>query len=116
MGHERRRRWAAAGKSLPILFALCDLSEAMRAKRVQSRDVSAISECPTRKEHPVGNDARQQSAKIYQFPQRGSANGSALSRGSAPAPDIRSQRAPAIMTASGWYHEAAIEAERTRKQ
>ena len=64
----------------------------------------------------MGNDIRHGSAKIYQFPQKIAATGSALSRGIVPAPDFRSQPAPTIMPASGWYHEAAIEAERTRKQ
>jgi hypothetical protein len=64
----------------------------------------------------VGTNVRQETAKIYQFPRRMDANSVALRRERASAPDSRLQEMPAVEMGSGWYHEAAIEAERTRKR
>jgi len=53
------------------------------------------------------------SATIYQFPIRGRYAQGVLARdarGSAPSD------APRVAASSGWYHDAAIEAERTTKQ
>jgi Protein of unknown function (DUF2735) len=51
------------------------------------------------------------SATIYQFPARGRF---ALS---APREDVKAAAvaAPRVVFGSGWYHDEAIEAERTRK-
>ena len=54
------------------------------------------------------------SAKIYQFPRKAQASFAAADRrGIAPA-NPRFQTAPTVEY-GGWYHEAAIEAERARK-
>jgi hypothetical protein len=63
----------------------------------------------------VGSNVRQETAKIYQFPRRIAANNAGVRQEYASAPDYRSQPLPAVEFGSGWYHEAAIEAERTRK-
>jgi hypothetical protein len=55
------------------------------------------------------------SAKIYQFPRRGIVGAAAASRESKPALDHRLRVVPTVDFGSGWYHEAAIQAERTRK-
>ena len=59
----------------------------------------------------MSNDTRP-SAKIYQFPRKpvvraGAANGQAASD--------RASQAPRIEFGGGWYHEAAVHAERQRK-
>jgi hypothetical protein len=64
----------------------------------------------------VGTTVRQESAKIYQFPRTIAANSVGLCEKHAIAPDFRLQPMPAVEMGSGWYHEAAIEAERTRKR
>jgi hypothetical protein len=64
----------------------------------------------------VGTNVRQESAKIYQFPRRIGANSVGLRRDHVSAPDSTPQQMPAAEMGSGWYHEAAIEAERTRKR
>jgi hypothetical protein len=63
----------------------------------------------------VGPNVRQETAKIYQFPRRIGSNSVGIPEDHASAPDSRRQRSPAVEMGSGWYHEAAIEAERTRK-
>jgi hypothetical protein len=52
------------------------------------------------------------SAKIYQFPRKASV---AASREIKPAMDHRMRAVPTVDFGSGWYHEAAIQAERARK-
>jgi hypothetical protein len=63
----------------------------------------------------VGSDIRQESAKIIPFPRRIGANSVGLRQDHASAPDSRAQPMPALEFGSGWYHQAAIDAERTRK-
>jgi hypothetical protein len=63
----------------------------------------------------VGPNVRQETAKIYQFPRRIAATNAGLRQEYASAPNFRSQPLPAVECGSGWYHEAAIEAERPRK-
>ena len=53
-------------------------------------------------------------AKIYQFPVKASRLRGA-GRESRSAMDRQLQLAPAVDFGSGWYHEAAIQAERLRK-
>jgi hypothetical protein len=52
------------------------------------------------------------SAKIYQFPRKASG---AASREIKPTMDHRMRAVPTVDFGSGWYHEAAIQAERARK-
>jgi Protein of unknown function (DUF2735) len=51
-------------------------------------------------------------AKIYQFPRRAAV---AASREIKPAMDHRMRAVPTVDFGSGWYHEAAIQADRARK-
>jgi hypothetical protein len=53
------------------------------------------------------------SARIYQFPARGRFSTSAVQNESSAAA-LAALRAPTI-SYGGWYHDEAIEAERTRK-
>ena len=53
-------------------------------------------------------------AKIYQFPVKASRL-RGVGRESRSAMDYQVQLAPAVEFGSGWYHEAAIQAERLRK-
>ena len=57
---------------------------------------------------------RPPSAKIYQFPLRISANPGRSGR-QIKSPDPRSQLLPTVEFGSGWYHEAAINADTPRK-
>ncbi len=52
------------------------------------------------------------SAKIYQFPRKASV---VAGREIKPALDHRLRVVPTVDFGSGWYHEAAIQAERARK-
>jgi hypothetical protein len=63
----------------------------------------------------VGTNVRQETAKIYQFPRRIAASNAGFRQECASAANFRPQPLPAVECGSGWYHEAAIEAERTRK-
>ena len=58
---------------------------------------------------------RAPSAKIYQFPLRISASPGGSGRQIKSAPDRRPRPLPAVEFGSGWYHEAAIDAEAPRK-
>jgi hypothetical protein len=53
------------------------------------------------------------SAKIYQFPRKISAKSAIPATMSAA--DHRLRLAPSVEFGSGWYHDAAIQAERPRK-
>jgi hypothetical protein len=63
----------------------------------------------------VGPNVRQETAKIYQFPRRIAADHAGFRQEYASTANFRQQPLPAVECGSGWYHEAAIEAERTRK-
>jgi hypothetical protein len=63
----------------------------------------------------VGTNVRQETAKIYQFPRRITAGRAGFRQEYASTTDVRQQSLPAVECGSGWYHQAAIEAERTRK-
>lgn len=54
------------------------------------------------------------SAKIYQFPRQSEARATAA-RASRFARDERSRTPPTVEFGSGWYHDAAILADRVRK-
>jgi Protein of unknown function (DUF2735) len=55
------------------------------------------------------------SAKIYQFPRKAQASFAVSNRRATAPANTQFQAAPAVEYGSGWYHEAAIEAERPRK-
>ena len=56
------------------------------------------------------------SAKIYQFPRKTHANVAAGGGRSAwSARDERALTLPTVEFGSGWYHDAAIQADRVRK-
>jgi len=59
-------------------------------------------------------DVSRGSAKIYEFPARGRFAVSAKDD-VAPAANLVSQRAAKVVYGGGWYHDEAIEADRTRK-
>jgi uncharacterized protein DUF2735 len=63
----------------------------------------------------VSENSRRPSAKIYQFPTKSVARRGASGRDIAPATDHRMQVVPTVDFGSGWYHEAAIQAEWNRK-
>jgi hypothetical protein len=63
----------------------------------------------------VGSDIRRQSAKIIPFPRRIGSKSVGLRQDDASAPDSRAPPMPAVDFGSGWYHQAAIDAERPRK-
>jgi hypothetical protein len=58
---------------------------------------------------------RPPSAKIYQFTPRISANPGGSGRPIKSAPDPRLRPLPTVEFGSGWYHEAAIDADTPRK-
>jgi uncharacterized protein DUF2735 len=53
------------------------------------------------------------SAKIYQFPRKPQAT--AAARNAWSVRDERSRPLPTVEFGSGWYHDAAIQADRPRK-
>lgn len=63
----------------------------------------------------MSTNSRPPSAKIYQFPRKSSAISGRPGGEIASAPDRRPQALPSVEFGSGWYHEAAVLAERTRK-
>jgi hypothetical protein len=60
-------------------------------------------------------DPRPPTAKIYQFPRRVSASAGKPEASTRPTVEIPPPSGTAVDFESGWYHEAAIEAERLRK-
>ncbi|WP_158817989.1 DUF2735 domain-containing protein [Methylocapsa sp. S129] len=60
-------------------------------------------------------NSQPQSAKIYQFPRKTSASLAGAGREIKSALDHRQRVVPTVEFGSGWYHEAAMQAERTRK-
>ncbi len=55
------------------------------------------------------------SAKIYQFPRKGSVSQGGAGRDNRAARDERLRVVPSVEFGSGWYHDAAIQADRVRK-
>jgi len=55
------------------------------------------------------------SAKIYQFPRKTSAAVGESGRKIRPAADLWPRALPTVDCGSGWYHEAAVQADRVRK-
>lgn len=51
----------------------------------------------------------QKSATVYQFPRRGRFAAGAVRE------EVKAEAAPRVVLGDGWYHDEAIEAERTRK-
>jgi hypothetical protein len=62
----------------------------------------------------MSTDSRP-TAKIYQFPRRPSAKAGATARAALTATDRWPQSLPAVEFGGGWYHDAAIQAERVAK-
>jgi hypothetical protein len=61
--------------------------------------------------------SNKESARIYQFPANGRAGLSGRRDALKPTLDAAALlRAPKIEFGSGWYHEAAMEAEKARKR
>jgi hypothetical protein len=63
----------------------------------------------------MSENSRRPSAKIYQFPIKAVARRGAMARDITPAIDHRLQVVPTVDFGSGWYHEAAIQADWNRK-
>jgi hypothetical protein len=63
----------------------------------------------------MNTNSQPPSAKIYQFPRKTSANPGGLSQESRSARDDRLRAVPSVEFGSGWYHDAAVRAEWTRK-
>lgn len=51
----------------------------------------------------------RESAKIYQFPARGRATSGSHRQGAKAAADLASALGSKAISASGWYHEAAVQ-------
>jgi hypothetical protein len=64
----------------------------------------------------VSNQFRRESAKIYQFPRKISGSGAGNRQIEKPGSDLRASRVAIVESGSGWYHEAAVQAERARKR
>jgi hypothetical protein len=64
----------------------------------------------------MNENFRQESAKIYAFPERNRAAAGSQRRDDKAAAVSRLQQLPVVEFGSGWYHEAAVqEADRPRK-
>ena len=61
------------------------------------------------------NPSMPATAKIYQFPTKISANAGHRARQPQSTPDHRALQLAAVEFGSGWYHEAALQAETVRK-
>jgi Protein of unknown function (DUF2735) len=61
----------------------------------------------------MDTNSRPPTAKIYQFPRSSSANRARSAQRIAAAPDPQSF--PSVEFGSGWYHEAAVQADLPRK-
>ena len=73
--------------------------------------LNAVTRAQARPEEMTMANAQDGSATIYQFPQRGRFAVSAAREEVKTAAVV----APRVVFGSGWYHDEAIEAERTRK-
>lgn len=60
-------------------------------------------------------NSRPPTAKIYQFPRKTSLSAAGAVRDIKSVTDHRLRVVPNVEFGSGWYHEAAIEADRPRK-
>jgi hypothetical protein len=58
---------------------------------------------------------RPPTAKIYQFPRKTAASSGQAVRDPRAAADHRLRALPSVEFGSGWYHEAAVQAEWPRK-
>lgn len=58
---------------------------------------------------------RPPTARIYQFPRKTPANAGVVSRDARAPADHRLRALPSVEFGSGWYHEAAVQAEWPRK-
>ena len=58
---------------------------------------------------------RPPTAKIYQFPRKTAAASGPAVRDPRAATDLRLRALPSVEFGSGWYHDAAVQADRPRK-
>jgi hypothetical protein len=63
----------------------------------------------------MSTNSRPPTAKIYQFPRKTSASLAASGKEIKAATDHRQRVVPAVEFGSGWYHDAAVQAEWFRK-
>lgn len=63
----------------------------------------------------MNTNSRPPTAKIYQFPCKTSASPNRSNREMMTARDDRLRAAPSVEFGSGWYHDAAVQAEWPRK-
>jgi hypothetical protein len=63
----------------------------------------------------MGTNSPRPSAKIYQFPTKTLARHGGGAREAMSATDHRLRAVPTVEFGSGWYHEAAVQAERISK-
>jgi hypothetical protein len=82
----------------------------------QSRRILYWSAMPAQGvgDFPMSKNSPPASARIYQFPARGSARPVRALQASPTTTDPR-RELPAVEFGSGWYHEAAVQAETLRK-
>jgi len=64
----------------------------------------------------VSHQFRTGTAKIYQFPRKIAGNADRNRRIEKPESDLQARRVVIIESGSGWYHDAAIQAERPRNR
>ena len=62
----------------------------------------------------MSTNVERPSAKIYQFPRQVAANAGDSRRDGKSAADSRQQALTSTEFGSGWYHDAAVQAERGR--
>jgi len=63
----------------------------------------------------MNTNASPPTAKIYQFPVRTSANWAGINQDIRTSADPRLKGFPVVDFGSGWYHEAAMKADLSRK-
>ena len=63
----------------------------------------------------MNTNSQPPTAKIYQFPRKTSAIPGGTGREIRVATDHRQRAVPNVDFGSGWYHEAAVQAESLRK-
>jgi hypothetical protein len=63
----------------------------------------------------MSTSSHPRSATIYQFPRKIPANAGECHRAVKATAALGMQAIPTVEFGSGWYHEAAVQAERARK-
>jgi len=109
--------------NLPIFASLCDFIEALSANDGQLCYCGTLVEAQIylnglldrHRRTSMSANLRPPSAKIYQFPGKTSVRAAAAAREERLARDLRLRTVPSVEFGSGWYHDAAIQAEKVRK-